>query len=1110
MILNPQLTGLLWPTALNRMVLTMKLIILFLLLNIATAFGGGFAQNITLKAKSMPLLEAMRSIKKQSGYGYFLKGKDLAHLRLDASIHDMPLDKAMVELLKNAPADWFLEDGIIVIRSSPQKLSVLKADQVIAVQETPDLKRRINGKVSDADGNPLAGVSVVEKGTKNGTTTDQNGRYVMTVDENAEVLEFSMVGFNPLTEKIKGKTVINVVLSLKDDGMDEVVINGLFTQNKNSYTGAVTTLSGKEILEVSQTNLLKAIEILTPGLRLVEQNEMGSDPNHIPEIVIRGMSSIASQGEYGLNTPLIILDGVEISMVQLYDLDIHEIERIDILKDASATSMYGEKAANGVIVIERKRVTDRNVRVRYNLVPSFEFPDIKSYTYTDATQKLELERLAGLYNSSDGSLDADYNEKYKRIQRGANTNWMAKPLRNSLSLNHSLSMTGRGGGMDYGVTVRYTDRRGVMKDDYRDSYGLGFYFSYRLVNKLTLTYRADINKTDTKNSPYGSFSEYVKLNPYDVPFNSYGEWNKILSYSMRNPLYDATTSSFNELESKYITNSVSLRWDIANGLYSTGSFNYTLSDSKSENFVSPQHSSFENETDPGQRGRYNVSSSDAKNWQARVGLTYIKHFGSDGSILTFNAGTSASRNNSNSYNFAGIGFLNGNLTDLAFANSYPLNGRPGGSESLNASVSAYGNLNMIFGNRYFFDASYRVSGASKFGRDRRFAPFWSAGIGWNAHNESFIKDLGVFDIFRVRGSLGYTGSVNFSDYQAITTYRYSQDNNYLISMGALPITMGNDELKWQTTIKTNVGTTIEMLKGRLSANLDFYVENTHDLLLSISTPPSVGVTNVMGNLGETGNWGYEWALSGMVIKKRGLYWRIGFSGYHNQNKIKKISNSLKRQNDEAMKNSGVAAPKLQLEEGQSMTAIYAVRSLGIDPATGREVFIKKDGTYSFDYDVKDKIALGNSVPAFQGAFRTSAGYKGFSVSAAISFIYGKDVYNTTRASKVERINPRENVDVRAFTERWKKPGDIVHYTGLMDSRSFVHSQRFIERQNELYLSSLNLAYEINSKWLNKVGMKRLRVGIGFTEILRLTTVKYERGTTYPYSKGYNFTISPTF
>ena len=882
--------------------------------------------------------------------------------------------------------------------------------------------------------------------------------------------------------ELKGKTKVNVRLNPTAENIEEVTVVAFGEQKKESVVASITTVDAKT-LKSSSSDLTTQFAGKIPGMIAWQT---GGLPGALTEeemntkFYIRGITSFQTNANID---PLILIDGVESSKLDLSRMAPEDIESFSVLKDASATSIYGEKAANGVIVIERKKVTDKNIRVRYNFVPGFEFPD--SYDYCNAAQKLELERLAGLYNTADGSLDESYNEKFKRIQKGADTDWMAKPLRNSTSFSHSLSMTGRGAGMDYGVTANFSDKRGVMKGDYRNNYGLSFYFSYRLVDRLTITYRADINKTDTKASPYGSFTEFVKINPYDTPFNAYGEWNKKLSYDFRNPLYDASTSSFDKSESKTITNNLTLRWDIWKGFYLTGSFSYSLSDSQSDKFVSPDHSSFETETDPGKRGSYFISNMRGKSWQARIGLTYSKTLSDNGSILTLNVGANANKSNSNSNSFSGIGFLKGNLTDMAFANSYPTNGQPSGSESLSSSVGVFGNLNIIFLNRYFVDGSYRVSGSSKFGKDRRFAPFWSVGIGWNAHNESFLSDLGWFDIFRIRGSVGYTGSVNFSDYQAITTYLYKQDNNYLISMGALPITMGNDRLKWQTTVKYNVGATLEMWEGRLSANFDIYKEDTKDLLLSISTPPSMGVTNVMDNLGETGNWGYEWSLSGLLIKSNQLYWRMGLSGHHTENKLKKISNSMKRQNDSAMRETGVAAPKVQLEEGESSTAIYAVPSLGIDPATGQEIFIKKDGSYTFSYDVKDKVALGNTVPFLQGALTTSVGYKGFSISAAMTFTFGGDIYNTTRASKVERINPQENVDVRAFTERWKKPGDVVHYTALTDTKSYVHSERFIERKNEVFLSSLNFSYEFKREWVKKIGLNKLRIGVGFSDVLRM-------------------------
>lgn len=1086
----------LW-SKIKKWLFLMKLITSFFLLGLlqVNAMAFGQKESVTFASEVMTLEKVFGEIQKQLNYDIFYSNEELDVSReITLSSQKMNVEAVLKEIF-NGKYDFEFIDKTIVIRPAAQQA---KANYVI------------KGKVLDVKGNPLPGVTIRLDKTNWGTSSNAKGEFEMTLQMDKGYLIFSFIGFKTRRVAFSQGKFLKVTLEEEVTQMDEVVVNGMFTQNKNSYTGSVTTMKSEDILAISNTNLLKAISILSPGLRIVEDNEAGSNPNHVPEIIIRGTTSIASQGEYGLNTPLIILDGVEISLSQLYDLDIYEIDRVDVLKDASATSIYGERAANGVIVIERKKVTDRHIRVRYNFVPGFEFPDVNSYDYCDAAQKLELERLAGLYNSADGSLDEAYNMKFKRIQKGANTNWIAKPLRNSTSFSHSLSMTGRGGGMDYGVTARFADKRGVMKGDYRNNYGLAFYFSYRLVDRLTITYRADINKTDTKASPYGSFAEFVKLNPYDTPYNEYGEWNKRLSYDFRNPLYDATTNSFNKSESKSITNSLSLRWDVWPGFYVTGSFNYTLSDSQSDQFISPEHSSFETETDPTLRGSYNISNSKGKSWQARLGVTYSKTLSDKGSILTLNIGANANKNNNSSNDFSGIGFLKGNLTDMAFANSYPASGHPGGAESLSTAVGVYANLNLIVLNRYFMDGAYRVSGSSKFGKERRFAPFWSAGIGWNAHNESFFANTGVFDIFRIRASLGYTGSVNFSDYQAITTYKYSQDNNYLLGMGALPLAMGNDALKWQTTIKYNLGATIEMLGGRLSANFDVYKEDTKDLLLSISTPPSIGVNNVMDNLGETGNWGYEWSVSGLLVRTDDLYWRLGLSGHHTENKLKKISNSMKRQNDSAMKDAGVAAPKIQLEEGESANAIYSVPSLGIDPATGQEIFVKKDGSYTFAYDVKDKVALGNTMPYLEGSLTTSVGYKGFNISAAMVFTFGGDIYNATRASKVERIDPQENVDVRAFTERWKKPGDLVHYTALTDTKTYVHSQRFIERKNEVALTSLNFSYEFKRDWVKKIGLNKLSIGIGFSDVFRLSTVKYERGTTYPYSKGYNFTISPTF
>ena len=485
---------------------------------------------VSLEVKETTLQQVFKEITRQTGYKFVYSSSLLPEkIRLSVSVRNETLEKALELCLKDTDLGAKIEESHVIISPRLQK------------EKSLDVKV-YKGTVVDVNGDGVPGVTIVLKGTHQGVATNAEGHFEIAVPEGEnQVLVFSFVGMKTVEVRLKNQK--NLQITLEDDvtEVDEVVVNGLFTQNRNSYTGAVSTVKGEDLLRVSQTNLFQALAILTPGLRIVENNEQGSNPNYIPEIIIRGTTSIASQGELGLNRPLIILDGVEITLEQLYDLDMYEIDRVDVLKDASATALYGDKAANGVIVVQRKRVTDSKLRVRYNFIPNVQFPDVSSFNLCNAEQKLELERLYGEYDDVKGEKDEEYNRKYQLVRSGVNTDWKSKPLRNSWSFKHSLSVTGRGSGLDYSINLSYGDTRGVMKGDYRQNYGVGFYFSYNVVEKLNLNYRSNWTETDAKNSPYGSFADFVKINPYDTPKDEYGNWNKTLSFGFRNPLYDATT-----------------------------------------------------------------------------------------------------------------------------------------------------------------------------------------------------------------------------------------------------------------------------------------------------------------------------------------------------------------------------------------------------------------------------------------------------------------------------------------------------------------------------------------------------------------------------------------
>lgn len=1058
-------------------------------------------KNITVEFKDEPLVDVLKKLEKLSSYKILFTYDRVQKYRVTASLKNVTILDALKKVLEGKPLVYSdITDG--------KYISV----KYQAPETKPKGKlKSVKGNVLDQNKEPLPGVTVVLKGTSTGVATNVDGVFDIVFPESSapSVLVFSCIGMKTKEVEVKGDKPISITMEEDVNEVDEVVVNGIYTQSKNSFTGSVSSIKAEDILEVSQTNLFKALTTLVPGMRIVENNEQGSNPNHIPEIIIRGTTSIkTSEEQFGLNSPLIIVDGVETSLEMLYDMDIFDIDRVDVLKDASATAIYGEKAANGVIVVTRKRVTDSKLRVRYNFVPDIQFPDVSSYNLCNPWQKLELEKRFGVYSDGKGEKDLVYNEKLKRVTSGVNTDWKSIPLRNSWSQNHSVSVTGRGGGLDYSITARYGDTHGVMKGDFRRNYGIGFFFSYVYKNKLTVSFRSDIRKTDSKNSPYGVFSEWVILNPYDYPYDEYGELIPKLSYDMANPMYNAISGSFYKTKSKTISNALTFRWDIMKNLIFNVTMDLSLNDSRDDNYVSALHtSSMDDAVALRDRGSYTVSGGEGTNWSLQGSLGHSLSLDSDGTVLTLNVGSSVSQNDNSSFNFTGVGFLKPTMNDINFSNSYA-DGKPGGSNSYSATVSVFGNANFIFKNRYFVDGSCRASANSYLGSNSQWAPYWSFGVGWNAHNENFIKALSWVSTLRFRASIGFVGSGNFSGNMAQTLYKYS--SNYVTGIGATPMQLGNPNLKAQRTLNMNAGFFLDIFSGRFQVNVDFYRQKTKDALLPIGLPLSTGASSVQANLGESLNWGYELSVSSQIIKSTDWLWRVTVNTHHTENQLLKISNALLQKNKESMNDLGIT-PKLQYNEGESMDAIYAVKSLGINPADGKEVFLTKDGRPTFTYNVEDMVAVGDTKPWLEGSMSTSLVWKNLSVNAAFTYTFGGYIYNSTRAGKVEYINVNQNVDVRAFTDRWVKPGDVVAYPqGMFGDIKYVKTTRFVEKKNEIYLSSLSISYNLPQNWVRKIGLKRLALGVTFSDVLRLSTVKYERGTSYPYMRGYNFMISPTF
>lgn len=975
----------------------------------------------------------------------------------------------------------------------------------------------IKGRITDDHDEPLPGANVLVKGTSIGTSADVDGNYSLTFQRSPgkqDVLIYSFIGTESKEYNVSTSTRLNV--QLKTSSLDAVVVNGFYTQTKETFTGSATTISGDQLVAVSSTNLMQSLASLTPGMVLVENNVAGSNPNAVPSILIRGANTlITNESEEGVNNPLIVLDGVEISIQELYDLDMFDIERIDVLKDASATILYGEKGANGVIVVERKRSEEGKLRLSYNFVPRFSVPDLSSFNLCSPAEKLEVERLAGKYDAADGSMDEAYDYKLQLVRKGVNPDWLHAPLRVPFSHTHSLALSSRGEKLEYRANANFGDTYGVMKGDNRRNLGVNFSLNYHLRNKLTLSYKNSFSLNRSIDSPYGSYAQYSRMNPYLPMKDEDGEYYKYYTFNpfstsgtkVSNPLYEATLSSFSKSQTQSWTNSLSGRWNITKELYVTGQANLGLSWSKADTYESPDMAKYEN-SKLADKGRYSLATGNGLSTDGKIVINYGKSLDTKGSMFRISAGGNIQYSRKQNASFIATGFIKDELSDLSFALSYPT-GHPSGSDKVSTGVGVFANANFSLWNRYFVDGSYRASGSSKFGSRNSFAPFWAFGAGWHLHNEKFIKDnLPWLNTFTFRYSMGYTGSVSFDYYQARTVYQYDSKYQYVSGIGALPKQMGNPDLKWQRTFNNNFGITAAFLDNRFNLSFDFYSNTTYDMLMPVTLPPSVGTSSMNVNFGQMNNKGLDLSVSGQIIRTKDLFWSMTLTGGHVMDKIQKISDDIK---DDITNPYDSSKPKILLQEGGSQYDIFAMRSAGIDPATGKEIFIKKNSEYTYDYDEKERVAVGNTNPILQGSWMNTVRYKGFSVSIATSYTFGADYYNSTLQNKVENINAEYNVDRRVFTDRWKQPGDHTRFLGIGTSTSTsMYSERFVEKRNELYISSIQVMYDFAPKAITRLGLRKLAVGFGLSDIAHISTVKFERGTSYPYCRGINLIFRPTF
>lgn len=1005
-------------------------------------------------------------------------------------------------------------------------------------QATLGSKRTMKGQVKSESGEPLIGVTVYGADGKVSGVTDMDGMYHIDIPTSLTVVRFSYVGMNPVSITIEpGTTAVVRNLSMQSSTtIKDVVVTGIFQKNKEAFTGAVATITNKELKEFGNKNLLTSIANIDPSFNLLANNQYGSDPNRLPDVQIRGtanlptLTNLQDNTRTDLNTPLIILDGFEISLARMVDLNEDEVESITLLKDGSATAIYGSRGANGVIVIKRKTPQTGRLRFSYSGSLNVEVPDLSDYHLLNAADKLELERRSGYYQSTNPGRDFILKKKYsailENITRGFETDWLSKPLRAGVGQRHNIRIEGGDESFRYAASLQYNGVAGVMKGSNRNNFNGGITLSYRH-RSLIFTNDLSIGYTKSDESPYGSFSDYTRLNPYWRPYDDNGKLIKMFDSDVdfyggfsnlpANPLYNAMLNQKNSQQYTDITNNFSIEWRPFEGFITRGRVGLTWRNTETDDYKPAKHTMFEADeyqTEEGslRKGRYNYGTGKLTNYEVALTASYSKHF-AEKHLLYAAANWNVTSNFARNYNFVFEGFTDEYLDFPSNALQYQKGGKPSGGESRTRAVGLVFNANYSFDNRYYTDLAYRIDGSSQFGKNRRFAPFYSVGIGWNVHNEKFMKSVRFVDRLKIRASFGQTGSQKFSAYQAIATYSYYLNDRYNSWVGTYQKALENPNLEWQKTDKWNAGVEINLFDNRLNLVADVYLDKTSNLLSSLKLPLSNGFTSFVENIGQVENRGFEVKATGFLLRNTSqrLAWSVTGSIAHNKDKVVKLSQALK---DEYAKRllTGGTTPNKVIREGESQHTIYAVQSLGIDPSTGNEVFRKKNGELTHTWSAADRVACGISQPKFRGTLSSMIRWKDFTANVVFGYRFGGQIYNSTLANRIENADKHYNVDERVFRDRWQQKDDRTFFKGLNNETITNATTRFVQDERTLSCQNIHLAYMFsNNPWLKRnLGIQVLTLSSDLSDLFYLSSVKQERGLSYPYSRRCSFTLSVSF
>jgi TonB-linked outer membrane protein, SusC/RagA family len=1045
---------------LRKMRATILLLLMFASSLLATNVHSQVAK-VNISVKNSPVIQVLRTIESQTDY-LFVYDKNEIDLTREVNLETG--SHAVSEIL----SEMFSETNVVFAMNGSNIMLMVKPS---GVQQ----QKTVSGKVTDTTGAPLPGVSVVIKGTTNGTITDANGNYSLIGVQPKATLQFSFVGMKSEEVVVDNKSVINVSLTEEAIGIEEVVAVGYGTQRKESVTGSVASVVGEKLRDIPASNITQTLQGRVAG---VEMAQTSTKPGATMQIRIRGTRSINAS-----NDPLLVLDGIPFAGT-IADISPDDIKSIDILKDASATAIYGSRGANGVILVTTiKGAKSQKAHINYS--GYYGIKNAIKYPMMEGPEYIALRKLAGK-NTVNGLDESD----------DINTDWQNLYYKTGIVTNHDISVTGGTEKGSYKFGTGYYKDEAVTPASYYERYSIRASLDQEVGDFIRFGFTTNNNFNITNGASLGLYG-VLSMSPISNPFNTDGSLKRTVrmpqdeqwvytrqsigslgdKWADKTKAYGSYNSVYGEVKIPGVEG-LKARVNLGANFRTSNSGQYTGVGVFSSTVDTPSSAS--------------IGNSLTTNWAVENLLTYDRAFAEKhkvNAVAMYSAeqtkynSSSISRKNIASDDFQ---YFNLGQTSTGSNDDITINNGAQGYQ-VSGLMSWMGRLMYSFDDRYMISATFRSDASSRLAPGHQWHSYPAVSVGWNINKESFMRFTDVIDALKLRLGYGQTSNQSVDPYATLgllSTRPYNFGTAY--STGYYVSTLPNPNLGWEYSITKNVGVDFSLFKNRLSGTAEYYITDTKDILLSVGLPVTSGVSSYMGNVGSTQNKGWELSLNGVILdNKNGWTWEAGVNLYSNKNKLVTLASGQEQDiNNWWFK-------------GHSLNVIYDYKKIGIwqteeasqvklyEGSAGVPGMIKvqytgthkDDGTPTRIIGADDRQVI-DCDPDFMGGFNTRVAYKGFDLTIVGTFQSG-GILNSTLYGSNGYLNINDGRRGQIKVDYWTPTNTGAKYPlpgGPTDSNNPKYGSTLGYFDGSfLKIRTATLGYSVNPKWIKKAGVEKLKI-----------------------------------